>query len=285
MARFIDILLREKLINPISPLRPVIVADELASELENESVSNAKRVLSHVTDTLYLPPFNRFWIESKGLKKWGLIGCSVLYAQSDVLLADVKFEHLFIRENAQRCKWVMMIEAYEYIDKRIYKSEKSMVYFVIENGGLLTNERGVITYILNADKDISRFDGVIDVPDLICIVSAIALRAIAIINCINVELEPHAPHPALSKSHQKKYRIPMSSWYELRLKTKRYAKDEEGVRGVSGDRIKMREHLVRGHFKRRSSGVYWWSSHVRGEHDLGTIVKSYNLPASEEIHA
>ncbi|TXH38868.1 MAG: hypothetical protein E6Q98_01320 [Rhodospirillaceae bacterium] len=39
----------------------------------------------------------------------------------------------------------------------------------------------------------------------------------------------------------------------------------------------MRAHLVRGHFKIRRSGIYWWSPHIRGDAKLGMIRKDYKV--------
>jgi hypothetical protein len=38
-----------------------------------------------------------------------------------------------------------------------------------------------------------------------------------------------------------------------------------------------RAHLVRGHFKIRRSGIYWWSPHVRGKPALGRIHQDYRV--------
>lgn len=36
---------------------------------------------------------------------------------------------------------------------------------------------------------------------------------------------------------------------------------------------RMREHIVRGHFKVRKSGVFWWSPFIRGDATLGSIAR------------
>jgi hypothetical protein len=38
--------------------------------------------------------------------------------------------------------------------------------------------------------------------------------------------------------------------------------------GQSSQRADVEAHLVRGHFKRRSSGVYWWNPFIRGTGEL-----------------
>jgi hypothetical protein len=39
----------------------------------------------------------------------------------------------------------------------------------------------------------------------------------------------------------------------------------------------MRGHFVRGHFKTRKSGIYFWLPHARGHFERGTITKDYKL--------
>lgn len=38
-----------------------------------------------------------------------------------------------------------------------------------------------------------------------------------------------------------------------------------------------RLHTVRGHFKRRASGIFWWSNFVRGSKNLGEVKKDYSI--------
>jgi hypothetical protein len=49
--------------------------------------------------------------------------------------------------------------------------------------------------------------------------------------------------------------------------------------GTEGDHLSSsgacRAHFVRGHFKMRRSGVYWWSPFIRGDKSLGFVSKSY----------
>jgi len=47
--------------------------------------------------------------------------------------------------------------------------------------------------------------------------------------------------------------------------------------GASGDAGSVRAHFVRGHFKVRSSGIHWWSPHVRGDASAGFVGKRYEV--------
>jgi hypothetical protein len=47
----------------------------------------------------------------------------------------------------------------------------------------------------------------------------------------------------------------------------------------SGDPRDLRMHFVRGHFKHRKSGLFWWSTHVRGKLEHGAVLKDYEIEA------
>jgi hypothetical protein len=51
-----------------------------------------------------------------------------------------------------------------------------------------------------------------------------------------------------------------------------------GGEGPGGHRD-LRMHFVRGHFKHRATGLFWWSTHVRGSIEHGAVVKDYELEA------
>jgi hypothetical protein len=53
---------------------------------------------------------------------------------------------------------------------------------------------------------------------------------------------------------------------------------ERRMRGALSDRLPSRQHDVRGHFRRLSSGRrVWIHAHVRGDPSLGIISKEYVL--------
>lgn len=58
---------------------------------------------------------------------------------------------------------------------------------------------------------------------------------------------------------------------QLKLSTKKYASSADGQPSL------IRAHAVRGHFKVRKSGIYWWSDFMRGSLDVGTVDKEYSL--------
>lgn len=47
----------------------------------------------------------------------------------------------------------------------------------------------------------------------------------------------------------------------------------------AGTGSKKRQHMCKGHFKKRKTGVYWWNPQVRGSKELGVVKKDYKLTA------
>jgi hypothetical protein len=67
----------------------------------------------------------------------------------------------------------------------------------------------------------------------------------------------------LNRSRAKAGRKPLLDHVETRLALSRAQARYAKAAGI--DREHARQHDVRGHFKIRRSGVYWWASHVRGD--------------------
>ncbi len=65
----------------------------------------------------------------------------------------------------------------------------------------------------------------------------------------------------LNKARARRRQAPLKEFITTSLKLSRVQSNRASAHG-SHDAA--RAHLVRGHFKLRSSGVYWWSPHVRG---------------------
>jgi hypothetical protein len=45
----------------------------------------------------------------------------------------------------------------------------------------------------------------------------------------------------------------------------------------SGSHRDLRMHFVKGHFKARATGLFWWSHHVRGKLEHGVVMKDYEV--------
>jgi hypothetical protein len=100
-----------------------------------------------------------------------------------------------------------------------------------------------------------------------------ATYTLALLNCKNL-FEPEATkQPAYQREHRHMKKYPFVDYKLLKLKltnTQRNAAKSHGM-----NEQELRAHMVRGHFKRRKSGVYWWSPFIRGNEAHGKIVKDY----------
>lgn len=112
----------------------------------------------------------------------------------------------------------------------------------------------------------------------------IALNALA---CLNAKNVTHVSVPASEKLNAKRKRNGKLPFFEYKVLDIFLG---AGVRKIpSGDGRRLREamshllsssmrlHTVRGHFKQRKTGLYWWSHFVRGRHEEGVVVKDYNV--------
>jgi len=66
----------------------------------------------------------------------------------------------------------------------------------------------------------------------------------------------------LNKSRAKRHRLPLKEFIVTNLRLTKTQQNRADAAGM--DREAARRHLVRGHFKVRSSGVYWYTAHMRG---------------------
>ena len=79
-------------------------------------------------------------------------------------------------------------------------------------------------------------------------------------NCVSTHaVEPPAQ---LNKARAKRGRLPLVSYTNVSISLGRRDSRQASAHGVSAEDI--RQHLVRGHFKIRKTGVYWWRNHIRG---------------------
>lgn len=87
---------------------------------------------------------------------------------------------------------------------------------------------------------------------------------LTVINSRNlVQTQPVADMSKLNKARIKRGRQPMLPAQEIRLSLSRVQRARLGLPG-SGGRMPSAAHLVRGHWKLRKNGLFWWMPHSRG---------------------
>jgi hypothetical protein len=72
----------------------------------------------------------------------------------------------------------------------------------------------------------------------------------------------------LDRQRMRKGREPLFDYTKIQIKLSRTLTQRAGA---AGEQSPSRMHVVRGHFKVRKSGIYWWSNHTRGDPLQGTV--------------
>jgi len=83
-----------------------------------------------------------------------------------------------------------------------------------------------------------------------------------LLNSRNIVSQQREDLSRLNKQRVKHKKPPLKEFITTRMSLSRVQSNKARAMGL--DREAARLHMVRGHFKVRSSGVYWWGHHMRG---------------------
>ena len=83
----------------------------------------------------------------------------------------------------------------------------------------------------------------------------------------------------LNKMRKLRGKEPLCEYKTLELSLTAAQKKSYSECSNEDDKNKMRLHWVRGHFKRRKSGIFWWNPHMAGNREAGFIEKDYSVSA------
>lgn len=98
---------------------------------------------------------------------------------------------------------------------------------------------------------------------------------LVMINSRNMTASTSADLQRLNRSRERSGKLPMLEHKILDVPISRVQRNGLAAQGISpGD---IRQHWVRGHFKVRKTGVFWWAAHRRGDADQGIIRKTYRM--------
>jgi hypothetical protein len=106
------------------------------------------------------------------------------------------------------------------------------------------------------------------------------VASLLLLNSKNRVGKEHICQHEANKSRVRKGKKPLYDYHVLKLNLSKAEKNIACRNSISsGD---VRAHLVRGHFKVRSSGVFWWSPFLRGNLKRGFLAKDYNVVEANE---
>jgi hypothetical protein len=98
-----------------------------------------------------------------------------------------------------------------------------------------------------------------------------------LLNSKNLTHAEESPAPErLNRQRAKAGKLPLLGHTKIRIKLSRALQQRAGQ---GGQREVSRLHAVRGHFKIRASGVYWWSDFMRGDPARGDVRGTYKIDA------
>jgi hypothetical protein len=132
--------------------------------------------------------------------------------------------------------------------------------------------RGLIKKLLNTRPDVAQKLLEYAVEDwggeLRFLVATLGLlNARNVVQAQKIDKEPE------NKRRQKHGKRPLFS--HTLLKVRPFIVQHERVE--QGGHHNYRLHFVRGHFKHRRSGLFWWSMHARGDAKIGIVEKDYEV--------
>lgn len=101
------------------------------------------------------------------------------------------------------------------------------------------------------------------------------LALLTVLNSRNIiDYGPSADLSKINKARIKNYKQPLLTHREIKLMPSRVQRNRIGTH-VSGK--DFHSHLVTGHFKLRSSGLFWWTPHIRGTKGMIEPVVTYTV--------
>jgi hypothetical protein len=91
------------------------------------------------------------------------------------------------------------------------------------------------------------------------------------------EIAPGEDRTKLNRARAKSGKPELKPFHVLKLKLGAGKSVPQAAPGERDEHRSMRAHMVRGHFKQRASGLYWWSPFVRGDKSRGFADKRYEV--------
>jgi len=128
---------------------------------------------------------------------------------------------------------------------------------------MIAGEMGGGAYVTSAIRDVS--------DELGHMIATLVLMNSK--NC--VEIRPVEPPPKLNKARVKQGKTALLPYSTVEITLNRAASRAAGDSAEA--REAMRLHLVRGHFKVRKTGVFWWHAFLRGDEEIGTVERKGHL--------
>jgi len=268
----------------------LIIADDMLTNVVEYEKVNGKWG-GRWREVQAIPPFNQFAIEVKNVV---FLDSDIKYYIGFVEVIDViecdqemlgwwKHQTNVAKSRGIPCafkntRWLFICSYYMWVKNGdIYQGPAVSLIEADRDGRLLTSINKVPS---KAVKDYEMSDENIRfVMERLQPIQRCVFETLDNLNCVNVSLKKVEPNFKKSRRHRKKYGQPLVAYHELVVPGTGINLSRSTVHGEKDVR---RAHLVRGHMKRRSTGTYYWSPHVRGDRSVGIVEKRYKVKSPDQ---
>jgi len=102
------------------------------------------------------------------------------------------------------------------------------------------------------------------------------VATLGLLNARNVAQTEPVDQTEHNRKRARRGRAPLFSYSVLKVRPNLI---QRGLQGRAGaiEAADVRLHFVRGHFKARRTGLFWWGMHTRGRAEHGVVHKDYEL--------
>jgi hypothetical protein len=103
------------------------------------------------------------------------------------------------------------------------------------------------------------------------------ISILGLLNARNVAVTETVQYAKLNKQRVSKGKHPLASHTLLKIRATHKPSLVNHHYKETERSSEIRAHFVRGHFKTRRSGIFWWGPHMRGQAKYGSVVKDYEI--------
>jgi hypothetical protein len=103
------------------------------------------------------------------------------------------------------------------------------------------------------------------------------LAVLGLLNCRNAVRITEVDNKELNKKRRRLGRDPLTDHHVCNITLGKSHDEARHVSSPEEEKQIIRAHFVRGHFKVRKTGIFWWSPYVRGDLSKGFASKDYQV--------
>lgn len=105
----------------------------------------------------------------------------------------------------------------------------------------------------------------------------LTVAAICLLNTKNLVKIENINLSSLNRARERRGNPPLLDYNEVSISLSKTSRNRALASGITG--VDLKKHLVRGHFKLRETGIFWWRSFVRGNVGKPSIPQKYVVDA------